>query len=232
MTGDLILHYAPDNASLIVRLALEEMGLPYRTVLVDRAQGAQQSPAYLRLNPAGRIPVLETPDGPIFETAAILLWLSEQTEKLFPPPGDPARGLALRWLFFVSNTPHALMVQIFYIHRYAPTDAHSAVRARLAGQVAGAMAVLDQAACATGPYFLGANPCLIDLYLAALLRWSQLYPTDAPGWLDLSGLPRLMRNARALEERASVVALCRAEGMDPGPFTRAAPCHPPEGSAT
>ena len=59
MTGSLTLHYAPDNASLIVRLALEEAGLPYRTVLVDRAANAQRSPAYMALNPAGRIP----PDG-------------------------------------------------------------------------------------------------------------------------------------------------------------------------
>ena len=40
-----VLHYAPDNASLIVRLALEEMGLPYRTVLVDRARREQDGAA-------------------------------------------------------------------------------------------------------------------------------------------------------------------------------------------
>ncbi len=51
--------------------------MPYRTVLVDRAAQAQKSPAYLALNPNGLIPVLETPHGPVFETAAILLWLAE-----------------------------------------------------------------------------------------------------------------------------------------------------------
>ncbi|MCB1329029.1 MAG: glutathione S-transferase N-terminal domain-containing protein, partial [Maritimibacter sp.] len=73
----LCLHYAPDNASLIIRIALEELGLPYETRLVDRQAEAQKSPAYLALNPQGLIPVLETPEGPIFETAAILLWLGE-----------------------------------------------------------------------------------------------------------------------------------------------------------
>lgn len=232
MSHDLTLHYAPDNASLVVRLALEEMGLPFATVLVDRAQAGQRAPGYLRLNPAGRIPVLETPQGPIFETAAILLWLSERSGLLFPKPGDPARGLALRWLFYVANTPHALMVQIFYIHRFAPPEAQSAVRASLGRQVAQAMVVLDRAACAKGPFFLGPDLSVIDLYLAALLRWSQLYPISAPGWLDLSALPRLMRSAAALEPRASVSALCRSEGMGPNPFTQAAHCHPPEGSAT
>ena len=86
------LHYAPDNASLIVRLALEELGRPYETVLVDRRAKAQRSPAYLALNPAGRIPTLETPDGPISETGAILLWLADRHGALAPAAGDPARG--------------------------------------------------------------------------------------------------------------------------------------------
>ena len=55
------LHYAPDNASLIIRLALEEIGVPYETVLVDRRSRAQDTTAYRALNPAGLIPVLETP---------------------------------------------------------------------------------------------------------------------------------------------------------------------------
>ena len=73
-----VLHYAPDNASLIVRLALEELGVPYRTTLVDRATRQQDSAAFRALNPAGLIPVLETPDGPLSETGAILLWLVER----------------------------------------------------------------------------------------------------------------------------------------------------------
>ena len=70
-----VIHYAPDNAVLIIRLALEQRGLPYHAQLVDRAAQAQRAPAYLALNPNGLIPVLETPQGPLFETAAILLWL-------------------------------------------------------------------------------------------------------------------------------------------------------------
>ena len=88
-----VLHYAPDNASLIVRLALEEAGLPYRSALVDRAARAQDSAAYRALNPTGLIPTLATPQGPISETAAILLWLSEAHPEagLAPRPGSPLR---------------------------------------------------------------------------------------------------------------------------------------------
>ena len=69
---DYTLHYAPDNASLIIRLALEAQGVAYDTCLVDRAAQGQSAPAYRALNPHGLIPALQTPDGPMFETGAIL----------------------------------------------------------------------------------------------------------------------------------------------------------------
>lgn len=96
MTGPVrayLLHYAPDNASLVVRLALEELRQPCRTALVDRATRQQDRAAYRALNPAGPIPVPKTPDGPIFETAAILLWLSKRPGA---PEAVPAFAAATR----------------------------------------------------------------------------------------------------------------------------------------
>ncbi len=52
------LHYYPSNASLIPHILLEELGTPYRRLLVERTQGAHKSPEYLKLNPNGLIPVL------------------------------------------------------------------------------------------------------------------------------------------------------------------------------
>src|SRR5690606_19758243 len=118
-----VLHYAPDNASLVVRLVLEELGQPYRTCLVDRRGRAQDSVAYRQLNPNGLIPALETPDGAMFETGAILLWLAERHDRLAPRPGDPARAALLKWLFFVSNTLHADARLLFYADRHAGSGA-------------------------------------------------------------------------------------------------------------
>ncbi|MEO0904761.1 MAG: glutathione S-transferase, partial [Pseudomonadota bacterium] len=114
MTQTLRLHYAPDNASLCVRLALEELGLPYETVLVDRSQMAQKADAFLALNPNGLIPVLETADGPIFETAAILLWLAEREGRLMPAVGTPAHMHAIQWIIWLSNTLHPDLRMMFY----------------------------------------------------------------------------------------------------------------------
>jgi glutathione S-transferase len=66
--SEYVLHYASDNASLIVRLVLQELGVPYATRLVDRQNAEQRPEAYHALNPAGRIPALETHHGPICET--------------------------------------------------------------------------------------------------------------------------------------------------------------------
>ena len=52
------LYYFPSNASITPHILLEEMGLPYELKRVDRANNAQKSPEYLKLNPNGLIPVL------------------------------------------------------------------------------------------------------------------------------------------------------------------------------
>ena len=79
-----VLHESPDSASTMVRLVLEELGVPYRARLIDRAAGELASPAYRAMQPLGKIPAMETPDGVMFETAAILLYLSETHGRLAP----------------------------------------------------------------------------------------------------------------------------------------------------
>ena len=237
------LHYAPDNASLIIRLALEELRLPYSTCLVDRARAAQKGPAYLALNPTGLIPVLETPQGAIFETGAILVWLADahptQTaaHALFPAPRDALRGAALKWLFFVANTLHPALRMQFYPHLYVGQDsaAQSQFRQINSANIARHLALLDQAAAqdtAKGAgVFAGQSPSLIDLYLAPLLRWCALYPQGETGWFCLADTPQLQAMAQRLENRPSTQAAALAEGLGPQPFSRPAFATPPEGSA-
>ena len=88
------LHASPDFASFVVHIVLEELGVPYKLHLLDFDAGDLQLPAHLAVNPFGKIPALQTPDGPMFETAAILLWLSDR-HNLGPMPHDPARGTFL-----------------------------------------------------------------------------------------------------------------------------------------
>jgi len=64
---------APDNASLVLHLVLQEAGIPFETARVERGKGAQDGPEFRALNPGGKIPVLITPQAALSETAAFLL---------------------------------------------------------------------------------------------------------------------------------------------------------------
>ncbi len=219
------LYYAPDNASLCVRLALLELDLPIDTKLVDRTTQGQRDLSYLALNPNGIIPTLVTDDGPIYETAAILLWLSDHAKGGFLPP-DMSRGAALSWMFWLSNTLHVALRMWFYPDKYISPDAvlalNDATRSRLAdlfGHLEVHAAWLDSPA-----------PSVFSCYLGPMARWAGLYGPDQE-WFDLSQYPRLTRYLQAAETRASAHQASRAEGLGGTIFTNPSKPNPPEGSA-
>lgn len=221
------LHYAPDNASLIVRLVLDGAGIPYRTILVDRARRAQDHPAYRALNPTGLIPTLETPLGPVSETGAILLWLSD-LHHLGPDPVAAERPQFLKWLFFLSNSAHADLRQIFYPHQYAPVDGLAAHREITSERMLNHFALLDAAAARHPQLFAPGRP--LGVYAVTLARWSALYPPEGPVWFDLYRFPALLALAQAQEARVETPVVARAEGLGSHPFTRPEQPNPPEGS--
>ena len=72
------LHYFPANANAAPHMLLEELGVKYDLLLVDRAKNAQKSKEYLKINPNGRIPTLVDKDLVLFEAAVIVLHLVDQ----------------------------------------------------------------------------------------------------------------------------------------------------------
>ncbi len=222
------LHYAPDNASLIIRLVLDTAGIAYQTTLVDRAVRAQDSAAYRRLNPAGLIPTLETPHGAISETGAILLWLGD-THHLAPPSDHPTHLPFLQWLFFLANTVHADLRQLFYPQLYVPTDATPGHHALLSARMIRHFTLLDSAA-ADHPGLFTAQGLLLP-YTAALMRWSALYPANAPRWFSLSTYPTLAVLLAHLDATPAARTVAMAEGLGPLPFSAPILPRPPEGTA-
>lgn len=227
------LHYAPDNASLVIRLVLEEMGLPYETVLVDRKAEAQNSAAYRALNPNGLIPVLETPQGPIFETAAILLWLSETTGEMAPAPDAPERATFLKWLFWASNTLHADLRLVFYAEKYTAQSAADQLRAGAQPRLRHHLSLLDKEAQNAPSWLNGERPSVLCYYVACMMRWMALYPARSDrSWFNLGDTPQLQKMLLALEKRPAVHTSAGAEGLGATPFTSPDYANPPEGSAT
>jgi len=226
------LHYAPDNASLVIRLALEEMGLPFATVLVDRRRNEQSSPAYRALNPNGLIPVLETQQGPIFETAAILLWLTEANDQMAPAPGTAERAAFLKWLFFASNTLHADLRLLFYPQKYIDPTQAEALRTGIRPRLRRHLALIEAEALKEHSWLRGDQPSVFCYYVACMMRWMALYPAQSDrNWFRLDETPQLQRLLRQLEDRAATHAAMRDEGLGATPFTSPQYAIPPEGSA-
>ena len=223
-----VLHYAPDNASLIIRLVLEAAHLPYSTWLVDRRKNDQKSENYRKLNPTGLIPTLETPEGPMSETAAILLWLGD-THGLIPTIGDTKRQILLRWLIFISNTPHAELRSIFYPDRYVPEEAITAHHQMGTNRMLTHFKILNDVIGAEP--WLASPDGLIAPYLCALMRWSVLYPRGQTQWFNIHDFPRLLAMAEVLEATPHAQNVARAEGLGAKPFTAPTPPSPPEGAA-
>lgn len=230
------LHWSPDSANIVIRLALEELGLPFEAVRVDRARQGHKAPEYLKLNPQGLLPVLEDGEIVLFETGAILVHLAERTGLLGPDgpeARDPqARAAFLKWLFYLSNTVHADLRAAFYSQRYvADPAAIPTLRAGLATRMRGHFALLAGQLTPQG-WLIGAAPTLADLYLAACLRWARLYPTGAP-LLGPDGVPaRAMEFLRACEARPAVIRAFAAEFVAGRPLTDPAPPQVPAGEVT
>ncbi len=225
------LHYAPDNASLCVRLALLRLGQPFETALVDRRARAQKAPSFLALNPNGLIPALETDEGPLFETGAILLWLADRHgQGLAPAVGDADRGRVLSWLFWLANTLHPALRAIFYPEQVTGPGGAVPLEARTRERIAGMLDLLDGSAPALGPWLGGERSSLLDCYLCPMLRWLAVYPQGRTEWFDLGRWPGLLAAAARMEERPEALAAAEAEGLGAHPFTRPTFPRPPEGS--
>src|SRR6516165_6246715 len=101
MSEDLVFYTNPMSRGRIVRWMLEEVGRPYRTEVLDYASG-MKSPAYLAINPMGKVPAIRHGGTVVTEAAAICAYLGDAfpEARLAPPPGDRRRGPYYRWLFF------------------------------------------------------------------------------------------------------------------------------------
>jgi glutathione S-transferase len=96
-------HHPMSGNARRVRLAAAELGVPLDLVLVDLTKGEQKAPAYLALNPAGRVPLLEDGDFRLSESNAIMEYLADSTPGQSLLPADRrARADVTRWLYWIT----------------------------------------------------------------------------------------------------------------------------------
>lgn len=204
------LYYYPGNANLAPHMLLEELGVDYELVLVDRDNNAHKSPEYLKLNPAGRIPVLIDGDLVLYETAAICLHLVDchPQAKLAPAVGSIERAHFYKWLVYLTNTLQAELLTYFYPDRLTDDAAAAAqVKAHAESRVGAMLDLIESTLAAGGPYLLGEHYSAVDPYLLMLARWTRLMQRPA------RQRPHLARYLDLMVSRPAVQRAFASEGL-------------------
>ena len=98
--------HSPNTRSSGAFALLEELDADYDLHLLNMKAGEQRQPAYLAINPMGKVPALRHGDALVAEQGAVFLYLADlfPAAGLAPSIGDPLRGPYLRWLFFYGSS--------------------------------------------------------------------------------------------------------------------------------
>jgi GSH-dependent disulfide-bond oxidoreductase len=114
------LYYHPSPNPAKVALYLEETGLPYELVPIDTFRGEQTTPSFLSINPNGKTPAMTDGDNTLFDSTAILLYLSEKYGQFLPDPAPAQRANFLSWMMFVASGIGPYSGQCVHFRHFAP----------------------------------------------------------------------------------------------------------------
>ena len=152
------LHYWPTPNGWKVSIFLEEVGLPYNVVPVDIAAGDQFEEEFLKISPNNKMPAIVDHEGPdggpisLFESGAILIYLSEKTGQFFPQiPRE--RYEILSWLMFQMGHVGPMLGQAHHFRGYAPEKIPYAID-RYTNEAARLYGVMDRH-LSENDYFVG-----------------------------------------------------------------------------
>jgi len=209
MSKELVFYTNPQSRGRIVRWMLEEVGQPYRTEVLDYAS-TMKAPAYLAINPMGKVPAITHGDLVVTECAAICAYLADAFPEagLAPAVSDPLRGTYYRWLFFAAGPLEAAGLNKMLGFETKPEQARMAGYGSLA-------ATLDAAetALAGRDYVLGDRFSAADVYFGSEL-----------GFLTQFGAvetrPAFAAYVARLQARPAHI---RAAGIDDALLSQAAP---------
>lgn len=164
---EIVFYTNPMSRGRIARWMLEEVGRPYRTVVLDFGT-TMKAPEYLAINPMGKVPAITWRGVTVTECAALCAWLADACPEagLAPAFDDPARGTYLRWLFFTAG-PVEAAVTAKALNLLAPAE-----KAGMAGygsfeQVVDAL----ESAVSGGPWILGDRFSAADVYVGSQIMW-------------------------------------------------------------
>ena len=179
MDNPYVVYGARGSGSVPVEAILTLLGLRYKVVEATVWDGQAEQDKVAGVNPMRQIPALVLPSGEVMtESAAILMWLAETypEARLAPAVGDPRRAGYLRWMTFIPASIYSLYWIRDDPSRLAEDKAAEAViLERSAERIAECWRLMD-AQVTPGPYILGEDLTVLDLYVAVVSRWTPRRP--------------------------------------------------------
>ena len=201
MSDEIVFYTNPMSRGRIARWMLEEIGQPYRTEVLDFASSLK-APAYLAINPMGKVPALRHGDTVVTETAAICAYLADAFPQagLAPAPGDRARGSYYRWLFFGAGPMEAALTNKA-LGFVTPEG-----RERMAGWgTYGAVMDAIEAALTSSRFLVADRFSAADVYVGSQIGFGLMFnsiekrPAFEHYWQALNARPAAVR-ARAIDD--------------------------------
>ena len=184
--------------SIKVPIALEELGAAYTYHPVNIRQGEQKLPAFLALNPNGKVPVIIDPEGPdgqpitITESAAILIYLAQKFGRLIPE-SETGKVRMFEWLFFHAAGLGPAFGQSGYFQKLASEKIPAAIE-RFHGEAKRTMKVLD-GRLGQAEYLAGD-----DYSIADIANFGWIWRREFAG-IDFEETPHVARWYAAIEAR-------------------------------
>jgi len=187
MSDEIIFYHNPMSRARIVHWMLEEAGAPYRVEFVDLQQGAQKKPAFLAVNPMGKLPAIVHRGTAVTEAGAICAYIAEAfpAAGLSPRWDDPARGSYLRWMFFGAGCVDAALID-----RMLARPAPERTSALGYGCYEDVIDTLEKA-ITPGPYILRERFSAADVYLGSQIGFGMMMKALEPRASFQSYLGRL-----------------------------------------
>jgi GST-like protein len=186
-----------------VEAALAEAGADYVFERVRFRGHEQKSPAFLAVNPSGKVPALKFPEGTILtESLAILLAIADRfpDAHLLPGAGSVARAQAFRWLAFMAGEVYPMVEIADYPERFASAGEEAEkLRAKAHARIQENLLIVENAA--QEPWFLGGQFSLVDIYVVMFTRWGD---SIGKGWVEAGHIPKLLALAERLSRRERI----------------------------
>jgi glutathione S-transferase len=169
-TDKITLYYGPQTRATAVRILLEELGAPYDLHVLNMKAGENRKPAYLAINPMGKVPAIKHGNALITELAAVFIYLADLFPKsgLAPPIDDPKRGPYLRWLVYYGNCFEPALMDKAMKNPAAPPSQSPY------GDYDTMLSTLTTA-LRPGPYLLGDTFSAADILWGTALAWTTMF---------------------------------------------------------